>query len=101
MKQKPSTRNDVRILLEVDFHYWHSTAIRLYSTNEETPFQLYYKDDYVRHVQLDEAIHLAHKWGLFVPNGMKIAGVREELINIDLVDEDMFGGEIWYFGELD
>ncbi|QKE72058.1 DUF3916 domain-containing protein [Arthrobacter citreus] len=100
IKLKPSNREKLRILLTVDFRDWNSTKIDIFTLNESNTFWMGYEDEYSKGVPIDVQHHLTNKWKLSVPIGMGIACVREEIKDSDLIDEDIKGGEICYFGEI-
>jgi hypothetical protein len=99
--RKPEYRQDIRVVLMIDFHYWYSTKIEIFSVeNDEEGFSPYREDDYTRWIALEENHNLAKEWGLTIPKGMEIKGIKEEIKDSELADDDIFGGEIWFIGEL-
>jgi len=101
IKNKPHDRQDLRGLLMIDFHYWYSTKIEIFSVDEEYKgFSPVREDEYTKCVELKSNWTLVDELGLVIPNGLNITGTKEELKDIELVDEDILGGEIWFIHEL-
>ncbi|WP_059174001.1 DUF3916 domain-containing protein [Bacillus sp. FJAT-27445] len=98
---KPSQYQTVKVLLIINFHYWHSAKIEFYIP--KTPCEGIYpftEDEYIRIVPLNKNRDFAAEWGLEIPMGLEIMGLKEEIKDLELVDDTCFGGEIWYLGEL-
>ncbi|KAB2331593.1 DUF3916 domain-containing protein [Cytobacillus depressus] len=98
--KKPKDNQDVRVMLMIDFHYWWSTKIEIFSVKNDDEGFLFEEDSYTRWITLNENRNLAKEWGLTIPAGLKIKGIKEEIKDVELVDKEIFGGEIWLIGEL-
>ncbi|WP_019413516.1 DUF3916 domain-containing protein [Paenisporosarcina sp. TG20] len=99
--RKPKTRQDLRVILMIDFHYWYSTKIEFFSVKDNyVGFTPYTEDEFTRSIALEEDHNLAEKWNLFIPEGLEIKRIKEEIKDSKIVDDDIFGGEIWFIGEM-
>lgn len=100
IEKKPTHCKDTRVTLMINFHYWYATKIEIFSVKNDEVLPLYREDDYTRWIALDENRNLAKEWSLTIPDGLEIKGINEEIKDLELVDDDIFGGEIWFIGEL-
>ena len=98
---KLQSRPDLRVLLMIDFHYWYATKIEIFSVEADYKgFSTQRDDEYSKWIELDSNLNLVDKWGLNLPEGLEIVGVLEEVKDEYLLDEEIFGGEIWFICEL-
>ncbi|WP_257131575.1 MULTISPECIES: DUF3916 domain-containing protein [unclassified Bacillus (in: firmicutes)] len=101
IKNKPDDRQDLRVLLMLDFHYWYSSKIEICSVDENYKgFSPEREDEYTKWVEMKSNRNLVDELGLVIPNGLKVTGIKEEIKDKELVDEDIFGGEIWFIHEI-
>ncbi|OAH55027.1 hypothetical protein AWH48_20335 [Domibacillus aminovorans] len=100
IEKKPAHYKDTRVMLMIDSHYWWSTKIEIFSAKNDEGLSFYREDDYTRWIALDENRNLSKEWGLTIPDGLEVKGIKEEIKDLELVDDDIFGGEIWFIGEL-
>lgn len=99
--RKPEHLQSVKVLLMINFHYWYSTKIEFYiAEDSKGGTELFTEDAYTRWIPLNKNRNLAVEWGLNIPDGLAIRGIQEQIKDLELVDEDIFGGEIWFIGEL-
>jgi len=100
IEKKPAHYKDTRVMLMIDFHYWHATKIVIFSVKNNEGLSLYREENYIRMVVLDDSRSLPKEWSLTIPDGVEVKGIKEEIKDLELVDDDIFGGEIWFIGEL-
>lgn len=99
--RKPEHHQSVKVMLMIDFHYWYSTKIEFFLPEADNGgVELFREDAYTRWVPLDKNRDFAAEWGLNIPAGLEIRGIQEEIRDLELGDEDIYGGEIWFIGEL-
>jgi hypothetical protein len=51
-------------------------------------------------IALNENRNLSKEWDLTIPDELDVKGIKEDIKDLELVDDDIFGGETWFIGEL-
>lgn len=100
IEEKPTHYKNAKVMLMIDFHYWYATKIEIVIAENDEEFSFYKEDDYTRWIPLDGNRNFSKEWDLTIPVGLEVKGVKEEIKDVKMVDEDIYGGEIWFLGEL-